>query len=149
MSIDRIDWHSGSEGFPDNLPDKAGGTHIGMFLAWILINDLHGEVHRTDSIDAVNAVKSKLMTGAEFLIKECDGKLWEDDLNVSGIAFVKYYYETGKYYGDYINTLMCDLPTQYHIIDNWENYDKLSIYIDKAYVRWTCKQNKKWWQFWY
>ena len=72
-SIDKIDWHSGGN-FPDDLPPENGGTHIGMFLAWIINNDLIGEMHLEDSIEFINSVKNREKTGRDFLIEQCDGK---------------------------------------------------------------------------
>ncbi len=148
MAIDRIDWHSGSDDFPNELAAEAGGTHIGMFIAWVIDNNLEGELHQTDSIESVAKVKSRKMTGTEFLIKECDEKFREDDLNSEGLEFSKYYYESNTYYGDYEAALVTAEPTLYHVQDTWENYDKLSAYIDSAFKKWRKSNNKKWWQFW-
>ena len=38
-SIDQADWHYAGD-FPRELPPEAGGTHIGMYLAWIIQRDL-------------------------------------------------------------------------------------------------------------
>lgn len=38
--MDRIDWHGGSDNFPEELEHEAGGTHLGMFLAWVINNNL-------------------------------------------------------------------------------------------------------------
>jgi hypothetical protein len=48
MAIDRADWHYGGD-FPAELPDENGGTHIGMYLAWIINNHLEGELHHEDT----------------------------------------------------------------------------------------------------
>lgn len=148
LTIDRIDWHSGADDFPKELAPEAGGTHIGMFIAWVLNNKLEGKLHKTDSIESVSDVKSRKMTGTEFLIKECDEKFWEDDLNPEGLEFAKHYYESNVYYGDYEKALVTTEPTLYHVQDTWENYDKLSIYIDSAFKKWRERKSKKWWQFW-
>ena len=37
-SIDRADWHYGGD-YPKELPIENGGTHIGMFINWIIDND--------------------------------------------------------------------------------------------------------------
>lgn len=89
--------------------------------------------HKTDSVESVAKVKSRKMTGTEFLIKECDEKFWEDDLNPEGLEFAKHYYESNAYYGDYEAALVSSEPTLYHVRDTWDNYDKLSVYIDSAF----------------
>lgn len=148
MAIDRIDWHSGADNFPSELKHEAGGTHIGMFIAWILNNNLEGELHRTESQESISKVKNREMTGTEFLINECDEKFWEDDLNTEGLEFTKFYYESNAYFSDYEKALAANEPTLYHVPDTWDNYDKISVLIDKAYKKWLLQKNKKWWQFW-
>ncbi len=148
MAIDRIDWHSGAGSFPSDLEPEAGGTHIGMFIAWIINNNLEGELHKTDSIESVTNIKNRTMTGAEFLIKVCDEKFWEEDLNAEGVAFVKFYYEPNIYFDDYEKALVKNELTLYHVQDTWDNYDRISKFIDIAYKKWLNSKAKKWWQFW-
>jgi hypothetical protein len=47
MAYDRADWHYGSD-FPNDVPDENGGTHIGMFLAWAIINNWHFDTSITN-----------------------------------------------------------------------------------------------------
>ena len=139
MAIDRIDWHSGADDFPSDLKPEAGGTHIGMFIAWILNNNLEGELHRKESLASISKVKSREITGTEFLINECDEKFWEDDLSKEGLEFTKFYYESDKYLSDYETALVTNQPSTYHVLDTWDNYDKLSVRIDEAYKSWKIK----------
>ena len=148
MAIDRMDWHNGAEDFPKDLPPEAGGTHIGMFLCWIINNNLEGHLHKTDSKESISKVRSRVMSGTEFLIKECDEKLWEEDIEAECLDFVKHYYESNKYYSDYEKALVANEPSIYHVQDNWENFDKLAPYIDLAFDKWQASKNKKWWQLW-
>lgn len=143
-----MDWHYGTDDFPKELNDKCGGTHIGMFLTWIINNDLLGELHTTDSLMSIAKVKSREMTGTEFLQNECDGKFWEEDLSEEGNEFTKYYYESNIYYGDYESSLASNSDTLYHVEDTWNNYDVLSKVLDKQFNSWKSSKNKKWWQFW-
>jgi hypothetical protein len=40
-NIDRADWHyGGGDLYPKELPPENGGTHIGMYLAWIVQHGL-------------------------------------------------------------------------------------------------------------
>ncbi len=138
MAYDRMDWHYGGN-FPSDLPSEAGGTHIGMFLAWAIIRGLEGEVHRTDAAAAVEAVRNRTMTGREFLMEQCDEKFWEDDLNDEGNAFAKFYYEgegPKSYLADYERALGRNLPTLYHIQDTWTNFDALAPVIDRRFAEW-------------
>lgn len=141
LSIDRIDWHSGGD-FPENLPEVNGGTHIGMFLTWIINNNLIGQIHRDDSAEAIQKVLSRQMTGRDFLVDMCDEKFWEDDLNEEGFAFTNYYYQVEStdifknYIDDYCDAIGDDFDSLYEIEDTWENYNRLKPYIDKKYSDW-------------
>ena len=148
LAFDRMDWHNGADNFPEELDCRAGGTHIGMFLAWAIMNDLIGELHIKDSSDSIAAVKSRRMTGTEFLEQECDEKFWEEDLNEAGCEFAKHYYETDKYFDDYETILAENLPTLYHVDDSWENFNKISVIISKRFSKWQASKKKPRWQFW-
>ena len=147
MVYDRAYWHFGGE-YPEDLPLVNGGTHIGMFLAWAINNDLEGEVHKLASQESLSAVRNKQMTGRDFLIKECSEKFWEEDLSDKGNAFALDYYEADTYFSDYKAALAEDIPSLYHVEDTWENYQILAPVISRRYIQWQRKQSKKWWQFW-
>ncbi|WP_333577718.1 DUF7832 domain-containing protein [Sphingobacterium sp.] len=137
MTYDRIDWHSGGD-FPPDLKPENGGTHIGMFLCWAIQNDLIGALHRELSQKSLEKVKERNMTGRDFLIEECDSKFIDEDLNVEGNMFAKYYYgdETYKeYLNDYAD-IFDPYETLYHVEDTWGNYDKIKPVIDKNYQEW-------------
>jgi len=142
MTYDRIDWHSGNN-YPKDLPKDNGGTHIGMFLSWIINNNLIGDLHINSSENSLNQVKNRLMTGRNFLIKECDSKLWPEDLNHEGNLFAQYYYANDNDYGQYIDDysiVFNKYETLYHVEDDWKNYDLIEPIITQRYNEW--KQNK-------
>lgn len=143
-----MDWHNGASDFPSDLPAEAAATHIGVFLAWMIRNDLVSDLHKSESAESILKVKSGQMTGAQFLIEECDEKLFEEDLNEEGIGFARHYYDSSLYFNAYGLELLEDEPTIYHVRDSWENYDKVEKLIDNAFIRWQTKKNKKFWQFW-
>jgi hypothetical protein len=130
-----MDWHNGADNYPKELSAEAAGTHIGMYLAWIINNDLYGSIHN-ESQDQIEKVKNRKISGADFLIEQCDEKLWNDDFNEVGKEFTEHYYLADTFFSDYEKALCIDEPTLYHIKNSWENYDKLSIYIDIAYKNW-------------
>jgi hypothetical protein len=113
MAYDRADWHYGGD-YPEGLPTENGGTHIGMFLAWAIMNGLEGEFHRKESPASLAAVRARQMTGCQFLFKECDEKFWDEDLSAEGNEFAKYYYDGtdgqgGTYFEDYESALVGQL----------------------------------------
>lgn len=146
-SIDRIDWHQ-TDNFPENVPIENGGTHIGMYLNWIIDNNLIGEFHLTESTNAIEDVKTRKITGRDFLIEYCDGKFWDEDLSEIGLKFTEDYYSTDKYFGDYAEALDSNQESIYEYENSWENYEKIKVVIDKRYKDWKRKIEKKPWQFW-
>lgn len=142
MSIDRMDWHYGGD-YPENLPLENGGTHIGLYLTWIINNDLISDVRLNEDRDAVELVRRRKMTGRDFLINVCDEKLGAGDLNEEGLRFTRHYYgdenDLKEYIIDYLKVLGGDLESVYYVNDTWDNYDKLSKVIDARYKEW--KQN--------
>ncbi|QEE49067.1 hypothetical protein FUA48_05570 [Flavobacterium alkalisoli] len=138
MTYDRIDWHSGNN-FPKQLPFENGGTHIGIFLAWIIINDMIGVIHVEDLNGLLTKVKSRSITGRAFLIEECDAKFWSEDLNDEGREFANYYYADRDGYGKYVDDyseIFSVYETLYHVEDNWKNYDLMESMISKRYAEW-------------
>ena len=142
--IDRIDWHFLGKGFPENLPQENGGIHIGMYLAWIINNDLIGEFHLEESKDTIEAVRQRLISGNGFLINECDSKFCDEDLNDEGSAFTYYYYNyvdegnvgMRQYIYDYAEMFIKEQMSFYEVEDSWENYDKIKAVIDERYRSW-------------
>jgi len=139
MAHDRIDWHSGADNFPPGLPEEAGGTHIGMYLAWAITRGLEGQFHREESPVALEEVRQRRMTGREFLVRQCDTKFWEEDLSDLGNEFTRAYYgaETHPaYFEDYEECLSANLPSLYHVADTWENFDIIAARIDERFDKW-------------
>src|SRR5260370_14378139 len=132
MSYDRADWHYGGN-FPEDLPQENGGTNIGMFLAWAIMNGLEGDLHKQESAPALRAVRSRSMTGRQFLFDECDEKFTAEDLSEEGNVFAAVYYapEDSPYMSDYERVLGGGVPTLYHVADTWENYDKIAPVISR------------------
>ena len=147
MAIDRADWHSGGK-FPPELPPENGGTHIGMFLAWAILNNLQGEFHNVESPDALAAVRDRTMTGREFLFHSCDGRFWEEDLSFEGNAFAATYYSGpggkgyGQYIDDYQDALTEELNDFYEVADTWDNYDVVAEAVDTRYAEWVAAKVK-------
>jgi len=141
MAIDRMDWHADGE-YPEDLPEENAGTHIGMYLAWIINNNLVGELHLEEDANELQAVQERRMTGREFLIRLCDSKFWNEDLSEEGLAFTEQYYgaESDGYFADYEQALAQHLPSIYHVEDNWHNYDLIAPLITNAYEYWKTQQ---------
>lgn len=141
MAIDRIDWH-GESAEQVGFPYENGGTHIGIYLAWIINNQLEGEFHQEESTDELEQVRTRQMTGRQFLINMCDEKFWEEDLNEQGFEFTQAYYESHQYFKDYDETLVDarGLTDTYAVDDTWDNYDLMAVVISQKYAQW--QQNR-------
>jgi hypothetical protein len=145
VAYDRADWHYGGD-YPEGLPQENAGTHIGLFLAWIIKNNLVGDFHQKESCEYLIKVRNEEISGRDFLIDMCDEKFWEEDLSEEGQSFTNHYYESDLYLNDYDSALSSNLETLYHVENSWDNYYKLAPLISAAYNKW--KKPKKFWQFW-
>ncbi len=151
MPYDRADFDYSTDEQP--LPKGHAATHIGIFLAWAVMNGLENDFHRQQSADLLNRLRRREITGRQFFEAACKEQFSERDLNPEGNAFAEYYYSNaagkrGPYFQDYKKVLARDLPTFWHVADTWENYDKLAPVLNERYERWKNPPRKRWWQFW-
>ena len=87
MKYDDASWHYGGD-FPDELPNEAGGTHIGMFVSWCLLNGLGGAHHDEDP-QFLGQLKAREISPGRYFLRACDEKFWDEDLNDEGNAFAQ------------------------------------------------------------
>lgn len=134
---DDASWHYGGE-FPADLPQEAGATHIGMFLAWALLNGLEGELHTDEFPDDLARLRSRGITPGQFVMTVCDGKFTDEDLNDEGNAFAEAYFgsESGGYFSDYDRVLAKGRLSVYHVPDTWAAFDTLAPVIQARYAAW-------------
>jgi hypothetical protein len=143
VKYDDASWHYGGK-FPKDLPDEAGGTHTGMFVAWALLAGLAGEIHTNGSPEAIEKLRSRRVTPGQFFFEACDGKFTDEDLSDEGNAFAQEYFDfdRGAYINDYAQLLAKDLPSQYHVRDTWTNFDKLHPVLNKRFHDWRRGRKK-------
>jgi hypothetical protein len=151
MSYDRADFDYSTADQP--LPAGHAATHIGMFLAWAVLNGLEDDSHRQRVPQLLDKLRRREITGRQFFEAACNGKFAEKDLNDAGNAFARYYYkndagERGPYFEDYRRTLAAGLPSFWQVRDSWENFDKIAPLITKRFEQWRNPPKKRWWQFW-
>lgn len=151
MSYDRADFDYSSDAEP--LPKGHAATHIGMFLAWAVLNGLESDFHHECSADLLAKLRRREITGRQFFEAACNVRFSERDLNEEGNSFAQHYYvdETGKrgaYFADYKKVLAARLPSFWHVADNWDNYEKIAAVISRRYEEWkNPSRRKRWWQF--
>lgn len=137
MKYDDASWHYGGD-FPDDLPREAGGTHIGMFLSWCLLNGLGGLIHREDFSDFLEQLEARQITPGRHFLSACDEKFWDEDLNDEGNAFAQTYdaSDNARNIADYFDALGDDLPSLYHVPDSWESYERIAPIISRRFEEW-------------
>ena len=152
MSYDRANFDYSTEADP--LPKGHAATHVGMFLAWAVINELHSDLLRDHYEELLAKLRRREITGRQFFEAACSERFSERDLNEEGNAFAQHYYvdETGKrgaYFADYKKVLTAGLPSFWHVANTWENYEKIAAVISRRYEEWkNPSRRKRWWQFW-
>lgn len=131
--LDDVTWHTDGD-YPEWLPSENAATHTGMFLAWIILNGLLSEVRRQESETAVQAVVERRMTGAQFLLSECDGKLLFEDLLPEAQLFAEAYLQ-GEYLADY-SLVFDDVESVYGVPDTWSNFERIAPAINRRHAEW-------------
>ena len=145
MKYDDASWHYGGD-FPDHLPPEAGGTHIGMFVCWALLNGLAGDIHIEDFPEGLSALQARSLSPGGWFMAHCDEKFTDEDLNPVGNAFAAWYYpydtarvEAGEpsYLADY-EALFCQVDDLYAVADTWQNFERLKPLLDHRFQHWQA-----------
>jgi hypothetical protein len=139
MKYDDASWHYGGD-FPKDLPDEAGATHTGMFLAWALLQGLGGDLHTDEMPEEIENLRQRNVTPGQFFLQQCDGKLTDEDFSDGGNRFVEAYFDftNGKYLADYEATVGAELPSLYYVPDSWASFDALAPVLDRRLREWRA-----------
>jgi predicted DNA-binding WGR domain protein len=134
---DKAKWHFRGD-FPKELQDFQGFVHTGMYLTWLIDNNLFLIGSDPGFSEGVNNVLKREMTGPQFYQQYLDGVFTSEELTNMGNKFSRLYFDfdNGEFTNDYDELLCKDLPTIYHVEDNWDNYSKLSKRISKRFDEW-------------
>ena len=134
---DKAKWHYEGD-FPKDLDPFQGYVHTGMFLGWLIDNDLVSYEFKEELRAEIAQFKKRELTGPQLFQRCCDGVLLPEDLNDPGNRFaVEYFeFEKGQYLPDYAEALANGLPSIYHVADTWDNYNKLKKVVDGRYAEW-------------
>jgi hypothetical protein len=149
MKYDDASWHYGGN-FPKDLPESAGATHIAMFVSWAVLNDLAGDIHKSDFSDDLAKLRQRESTPGGWFLSICDGKFTDEDLNEAGNAFASSYYGNedglhtvvGSYLADYDQAFLKKRPlfskrkTLYHVPDTWQTFSVISAILEASYANW-------------
>ncbi len=121
--------------FPDSLPIEQAYVHIGMYLGWIIDNELYSPYFEEEAGTEIYRFKRRELS-ATILSEIWDGYLGYELFNDEGNLFTYHYYGGGIYKNDYEKLLVKDLPSYYHVDDSWDNYGLLSERISKRFEEW-------------
>jgi len=138
MKYDDASWHYDSTPeFEDEERWAVAAAHIGVYLKWCLIQGWAGELHTKDEADQaiVEQVQAGNMTGADFLMQQCDGKFTNEDLNDEGNAFTAYYY--ADIYPEDLESVARDAILS--APESEYDFPALSEIIDRQYAEWFAE----------
>lgn len=121
--------------FPEFLPIEQAYVHIGIYLGWIIENDLYSEYFEEEAETEIYRFKRRQL-GCTILSEIWDGYLGYELFSQEGNLFTYYYYGGGIFKKDYEKVLMKELPSIYHVKDTWENFDKIAQQINKRFDDW-------------
>jgi hypothetical protein len=139
MIYDAAVWHYEGD-FPADLPRAAGATHMGMFLAWMLLNG-HGADRHSAALDPLAA---RAITPGAWFLGHCDEQLTDADLSAEGNRFARAYYlfdedrlDEGEpsYLPDYAR-IFPDADFAYSVPDDWATYDRIAPILAHRFALW-------------
>lgn len=124
-------YHQGAPVFVTRkLDPRNAGTHIGMYVAWIIQQRLESFQLRQNAAEPVEAVRSKQMPGRDFLFAHLGGRLTSDALNNEAREFTAQYYEA-EYLSDYDEVLVDGRSGSYAVVDSWANFERLCVVMNR------------------
>jgi hypothetical protein len=139
LLYDDAAWHYDGD-FPDGLPAAAGATHIGMFLAWMLLNGHGGARHA----GADEPLRRRSATPGAWFLANCAERLTDADLSDEGNRFAQAYYlfdedraDDGEpsFLPDYAKSFP-DAAFAYSVADDWATYDRLAPILAHRFAMW-------------
>jgi hypothetical protein len=130
QKFDDVGWHDGPAA-EAGQPREHAFTHIGIFLAWLIRNDLHDPLWFPR--DHIRAVKAGSMTGSD-IADDIDWKLISDEMTDDGAAFAAARYE--RYTTDYSDLLGDD--ADYRVPETDALYARVAPMIDGLYAAWIA-----------
>jgi hypothetical protein len=138
---DKAKWHFDGN-FPAELEIFQGYIHTGMFLGWLIDNNMVNAELAQDIEADIAAFKKRELTGSQIFESQLDGVLMLENINETGNRFALHYFDfdSGQFLEDYETTLADDLLTMYHVKDTWENYHKLKPVLDRRFAEWKKGQ---------
>jgi len=143
VKYDDASWHYGGT-YPADLSDEAAATHIGMFVAWCVLNGYVDDEVAEDLAGELDGLTARTTTPGEFLIESMDEKFVSDDLTGEGDAFTNAYYQgkdnDSRYVDDYLAVFDTTVADIYRVPDTWETFDRIAPRITERYGDWVAAE---------
>jgi hypothetical protein len=121
--------------FPESLPIEQAYVHIGIYLGWIIENQLYSEYFEEEASVQIFRFRRREIS-CTILSEIWDGYLGYELFSQTGNMFTYYYYGGGIYRSDYENLLVRNLPSIYHVNDSWENYETMKARLNLRLHDW-------------
>lgn len=124
------------------LSEEHAANHTVFFLRWVVERKMTSEFFENEAAEILRQFRAGEVS-IHKVYKWWDCCLVDDMLSEEGNAFAMHYFdfERGQYIHDYVANLQNDLPTEFHVDYNEENYQKIRKVIDRRHAEW--KQPKK------
>ncbi|MDR2293809.1 MAG: hypothetical protein LBE05_01180 [Microbacterium sp.] len=136
---DDASWHYGGI-YPADLPDEAAATHIGVFVAWCLLNGYLDDEAAEDFADELEDLRARSITPGRFLLHVMDEKFVSSDLSEGGNAFTIAYYQgsegDSRYIDDFVAAFDTDTTDIYRVPDTWDVFDRIAERIAARHAAW-------------
>jgi hypothetical protein len=137
LEYDRWSWHT--EGtFPKDQPPEQGYVHIGMFVAWLVCNDMldPGWAAGSGLETAVDSLRNRELSPCS-LRDQTEGRLTGEMLTAEGAAFASAYYAPEYGYATDWRRAFGRRADRYAVPDSWETYDWIAPRIERRHRQWV------------
>lgn len=123
------------------LNQEQAFVHTGLFVAWLVNNELMSEFFIKESGAEIEQLQSRKVLPSTIYIY-WDGTLISEMLNERGLSFAMDYFDfdKGNYIPDYKATFKVNGDQIFTVEDTWYNYDKLRAVIDAAFKKWAVSK---------
>ena len=100
--------------FPTALPIERAYLHIGIYMGWVVDNQLYSEFFEEEAATEIFRFRRREI-GPIVLSEIWDGRLSHELFSSKGNLFTFYYYAGGIYKKDYTDILAITAPSLYHV----------------------------------
>ena len=111
----------------------------GAFVAWLATTGRIGSFHIENDEEAVKDLINHRISGSEFIVDYCDGKLTKEDICDKDNSDLCTYY-VGTYLDDYFDFLRLNKMEVMDIVFDGPIIDKFVAFIEERYKEWENKR---------